>query len=69
MSRSKQRSHCQHSCWMCDPGKNEPGTAKPSDRRRMQPDDGDIERDELAASDVGCVKPCCATDSPSQEKP
>lgn len=39
MTRSKQRSHCKHSCGMCDPGKSEPGTAKPSDRRKMQDDD------------------------------
>lgn len=38
MTRSKQRTHCQHSCGMCDPGKREPGTAKPSDQRRMQDD-------------------------------
>lgn len=38
MTRSKQRTHCKHSCGMCDPGKFEPGTAKPSDRRRMQGD-------------------------------
>lgn len=38
MSRSKQRSKCKHSCGMCDPGKREPGVAKPSDRRRMQED-------------------------------
>lgn len=39
MTRSKQRSHCQHSCAMCDPGKREPGTAKPSDERRKQDDE------------------------------
>lgn len=59
MSRSKQRTHCRHSCSMCDPGKREPGTAKPSDRRRMQADDGDITQDELDASDVGCTRACC----------
>ncbi len=38
MSRSKQRSRCPHSCYMCDPGKSEKGIPKVSDRRRMQDD-------------------------------
>jgi len=39
MSWNKQRSHCKRSCGMCDPGKLEPGTAKPGDCRRMQPEE------------------------------
>lgn len=43
MSRSKQRSHCQHSCSMCDHQKREPGVAKPGDRRRMQKGSDDVD--------------------------
>ncbi len=46
---------------MCDPGKREPGTAKPSDERRMQDDAGagDYSPEEAAANPETCTKPCC----------
>lgn len=64
MSRSKRRSHCAHSCGMCDPGKREPGVAKPSDRRRMQDDSGagDYSPEEAAANPETCRRSCCMPD-------
>lgn len=59
MSRSIQRSHCKHSCWMCDPGKQEPGVPKPSDRRRMQDDSSEWEQEPI--KDV----PRCACGKPA----
>jgi len=62
MTRSKQHSHYQHSCVMCDPGKREPGVPKPSDRRRMQDDGnaGDYSPEERRADPDTCTRECCS---------
>lgn len=57
MSRSVQRSHCKHSCWMCDPGKQQPGIPKPSDRRRMQDDMSEWEQEPKDVPRCACGAP------------
>ena len=58
MTRSKQRTHCHRSCFVCHPQNREPYEPKASDRRRMQGDFMDYERDgfhprELARAEIG----------------
>ena len=69
MARSNHHG-CGGTCGVCRPHKkwksNSVEDQKPAVQRQLQPGDGDVERAELAASDVGCTEACCA---PPPEEP